>query len=280
MDKLVAATLEHGLAPPVVMEFPGLTTGGGFSGTSGESSSFRHGFFENTINWIEIVLGNGDIVTASDIDRPNLLYGAVSSYGTLGVTTLLEIRLIEAKTYVELTYHRVASVPEALHKIESAREDSFDYLDGILFAKDRGVVCIGRMTNIVGEGIKIQRFSGAQDPWFYCHAEEIIANSDCPTTAAIPLVDYLFRYDRGAFWAGCYVYAFQYFITPFNRVTRWALDSFTHTRVMYDALHKSGLASRYIVQDVAVPYHAANEFSQFLDQKVLGFIPFGFVLCN
>jgi Delta24-sterol reductase len=41
MDALVEATLQHGLVPPVVMEFPGLTVGGGFAGTAGESSSFR-----------------------------------------------------------------------------------------------------------------------------------------------------------------------------------------------------------------------------------------------
>ena len=43
MDCLVKETLEYGLIPPVVMEFPGITVGGGFSGTSGESSSFKHG---------------------------------------------------------------------------------------------------------------------------------------------------------------------------------------------------------------------------------------------
>jgi Delta24-sterol reductase len=41
MDSLVQATLQHGLIPPVVMEFPGITVGGGFAGTSGESSSFK-----------------------------------------------------------------------------------------------------------------------------------------------------------------------------------------------------------------------------------------------
>jgi len=49
MDQLVKATLAYGFAPPVVMEFPGITAGGGFSGTSGESSSFRHGFFDKTV---------------------------------------------------------------------------------------------------------------------------------------------------------------------------------------------------------------------------------------
>ena len=43
MDSLVEATLRHGLIPPVVTEFPGITVGGGFAGTAGESSSFRCG---------------------------------------------------------------------------------------------------------------------------------------------------------------------------------------------------------------------------------------------
>lgn len=41
MDSLVEATLPHGLVPPVVMEFPGITAGGGFAGTGGESSSCK-----------------------------------------------------------------------------------------------------------------------------------------------------------------------------------------------------------------------------------------------
>lgn len=38
MDSLVQATLPFGLVPPVIMEFPGITVGGGFAGTAGESS--------------------------------------------------------------------------------------------------------------------------------------------------------------------------------------------------------------------------------------------------
>lgn len=59
MDKLVEATMRFGLIPPVVMEFPGITVGGGFSGTSGESSSFRYGYFSDNVLEIEMILGNG-----------------------------------------------------------------------------------------------------------------------------------------------------------------------------------------------------------------------------
>jgi delta24-sterol reductase len=265
MDRLVEATLQYSLLPPVVMEFPGITAGGGFAGTSGESSSFRHGLFDRTVNWIEIVLADGDIVTASNTDKRDLFHGAASSFGTLGVTTLLELQLIDAKTYVELTYHPVYSMSEAVKKIEEATDDlSIAYLDGILFARDYGVVCTGRLTNVVENGVKTQRFSRATDPWFYLHAKRITNNKHVtPHREAIPVVDYLFRYDRGAFWVG--MYAFKYFVTPFNRITRWALNMFMHTRVMYHALHQSGHSKRYILQDVAVPYPTANEFAEYLD---------------
>src|ERR1700761_9526427 len=141
MDELVEAVLPHGLLPPVVMEFPGITVGGGFAGTAGESSGFRYGFFDSTINWIEMVMPTGEIVTASPKERSDLFYGTAGTFGTLGVTTLFEIQLIESKPYVELTYLPVTSVSDALSTMRLATEvQSNDYVDGIQFAADRGVI--------------------------------------------------------------------------------------------------------------------------------------------
>ena len=110
MDRLVEETQKYGLIPPVVMEFPGITVGGGYAGTSGESSSFKHGFFDRTINYVEMVLANGDVVTCSNSDKPDLFHGAAGAVGTLGITTLVELRLREAKKYVETTYHPVSNI--------------------------------------------------------------------------------------------------------------------------------------------------------------------------
>ncbi|KAK1809538.1 hypothetical protein LTR12_016100 [Friedmanniomyces endolithicus] len=270
MDQLVDATLPYGLVPPVVMEFPGITVGGGFAGTAGESSGFRYGFFGESVNWIEIVLANGETVTASPREREDLFEGASGSFGTLGVTTLLELRLIDAKRYVELTYHPVSSTEDALASIKAASQVDAgnDYVDGILFAPDRGVIITGRLTDDLAADIKVQRFSRAQDPWFYLYAERKIEKSPTGERAkeATELHDYLFRYDRGAFWTG--KYAFDYFLVPFNSVTRYLLDYFMHTRVMYHALHASGHAKKYLIQDLLLPEHNAEAFVDFVGKEL------------
>jgi delta24-sterol reductase len=83
---------------------------------------------------------------------------------------------------------------------------------------------------------------------------------------AIPLPEYLFRYDRGGFWVGAA--AFDYFPgVPFNSWTRWFLDDFLHTRMLYKALHASGQTEHLIVQDLALPYDTAKEFVDFTDAE-------------
>lgn len=266
MDRLVEATLPHGLVPPVVMEFPAITVGGGFSGTSGESSSFRHGFFDRTVNWVEIVLANGEIVRASDTENSDLFYGAASSFGTLGIITLVEIRLVSAKPFVELTHYPVSSVNEAVSKFEEITSDpGYDYLDGIMFTKNKGVVCAGRLKSDP-ESHTIQRFTRSTDPWFYMHSESLISGKDKqPVTEMVPIVDYLFRYDRGGFWVG--KYAFEYFLFPLTKFMRWALDTIAHASVMYHAVHKSGQFREYTIQDVTVPYDGASELIDFVDES-------------
>lgn len=276
MDQLVEATLQHGLVPPVVMEFPGITAGGGFAGTAGESSSFRHGFFDDTINYVEMVLGNGEVVKASRSERSDLFRGAAGAVGSLGITTLMELRLIEARKYVQTTYHRTNSVADAIAKVRAATEDpANDYVDGILFSKDHGVVVTGRMTDEKPAEQQVRTFSNASDPWFYLHAQEKTqiaatsssSNSSTTDTAAattphvdyVPLAEYLFRYDRAGFWVGRQ--GFTYFkYVPFNGFWRWFLDDFMHTRMMYRALHASGESARFVVQDLALPYDSAEAF--------------------
>lgn len=287
MDALVAAALECNLVPPVIPEFPGITVGGAFAGTAGESSSFRHGFFEDCVNWAEIVLANGNVVTASATQNADLFHGSKGTFGTLGVGTLFEVRLVDAKRFVQVHYNIVANgILEAREIMErecAKPEHDVQFIDGIMFSKKTGVIVTGIMVDqpLCGpnddqdSSLNMVTFSKASDPWYYLHVQNIlneqietISKEDKPATRKdlIPLQDYLFRYDRGAFWTGRY--AFEYFVTPFNWITRWALDSFMHTRTMYHALHRSGLMQKFIVQDMAVPWCNIQPFFEWLDTNL------------
>ncbi|KAK6593685.1 FAD binding domain-containing protein [Botrytis cinerea] len=246
MDRLVEETLKYGLVPPVVMEFPGITAGGGYAGTSGESSSFRHGFFNETINRVEMILADGQVIQCSKTEKPDLFHGAAGAVGSMGVTTLVELRLQKARKYVETTYHPVSDMPDAIKKIEEMTADStVDYVDGIMFSKNKGAIVTGRLTDT---------------------HQRILQYNDSPILPrfAIPLAEYFFRYDRGAFWVGAS--AFKYFSFPFNKFTRWFLDDFLHTRMLYTALHTAGMPPGYIVQDLALPYSTATEFVDYTDE--------------
>ncbi|KUI55695.1 Delta(24)-sterol reductase, partial [Cytospora mali] len=209
-----------------------------------------------------------------DGPRADLFRGAAGAVGTLGVTTLLEVNLVAARKFVRTRYRRTYSVAEAVAAVreETARPEN-DYVDGILFSKDHGVVITGQMTDEKPASAPVRTFSKAGDPWFYMHVEERTkGTTTTPSPSSqqerqehqdsgeedyVPLAEYLFRYDRAGFWVGRA--GWEYFkLVPFNRFTRWFLDDFMHTRMLYRALHGSGESARFIVQDVAMPFPTAE----------------------
>jgi FAD/FMN-containing dehydrogenase len=214
-----------------------------------------------------MVLGNGEVVKASNQEHQDLFQGAAGAAGTLGITTLLELQLNEAKPYVEATYHPVNSTDEALQKVRDLTvQEDLDFVDGIMYSNDRGAVVSGRLVTEKPAEAKVQYFSRPWDPWFYLHVKDTIGSHETsPVIEVIPLAEYLFRYDRGGFWVGAS--AFKYWRFPFNRFTRWFLDDFLHTRMLYRALHASRQSQRYVVQDLALPYDTAAEFVRYTDKK-------------
>ena len=264
MDKLVNATLKKGLIPPIVMEFPGITVGGGIQGNGGESSSFKYGAFNQSFNWYEVILADGEVVRASADDNSDLFYGIPGSAGTLGVLASAETRLIKAKRFVQLTYIPVNSFIEAKNVLDKEIKASHDFIDGIMFSKKSGVIIVGELIDTAR--YKIERFSRARDQWYYLHVENRLTEHVEGWKETIPLKDYLFRYDRGAFWVGRF--AFRMFGIPYSRFTRWLLNPMLHTRKLYQALQESGASQLNVVQDLVVPSEKAVEFLNFVDTQL------------
>lgn len=262
MDELVKETLKHGLIPPVVPEFPGITVGGAIQGGGGESSSFKWGFVSQATNWQEYILADGAVVKCSPDENADLFYGGAGSCGSLGILTAAEINLVPAKRFVELTYIPVASYKEALATMRQHAKSNCDFIDAILFGPDHGMVVVGKMTN--NKTGRLRRFSRARDQWYYLHVQALDKKRK-QVTETVPLIDYLFRYDRGAFWVG--KYAFDQFGVKFTRTTRMLLDPLLHTRKLYQALQESGASQEHIVQDLTLPLKNAALFLEFLETQ-------------
>ena len=261
MDRLVQATLKYGLLPPVVPEFPGITVGGAIQGGAGESSSFRHGCVNATANRIEIILADGSVINTSRTDHPDLFWGMAGACGSLGVVTAAELQLIPAKRYVTVTYLPVHGFAEALQKVQETASGDYDFVDGILFSPDSGVIIAGKLAD--EPTARLTRFHRPHDEWFYLHAQKqaVLGNE---SSESIPVADYLFRYDRGAFWMG--KHAFDLFGIPFSRANRTLLHGLLSTRRLYHALQASGLSHTYIIQDIALPANKAQAFLQYIDK--------------
>lgn len=261
MDLLVKETLKHGLIPPVVPEFPGITVGGAIQGGAGESSSFKYGCFNQTCISYEIIQANGKITNISVNKNHDLFYGMAGSFGTLGVIIKITIQLIPAKKYVNLKYLPIKDFSNSINIIKSSIAD-YDFVDGIVFSKNEGCIIVGKLSDKKLD--KKTRFSRSFDNWYYLHVKKISKNTNL-YQESVPIKDYLFRYDRGAFWVG--TYAFEMFNVPFNRFYIWLLNPLLHTRKLYQALQESGASQQHVVQDLALPESKAVEFMNYIDKE-------------
>ncbi len=263
MDLLVEQTLKYGLIPPVVPEFPGITVGGGIQGGAEESASFKYGLLHDCCLEYEVILGNGELISASREKNPDLFWGIAGSYGSLGVITLVKLKLIPAKDFVHLTYHTVKSFQEAVSLIKQKSSEPVNFIDGIMFSKYFGVVMIGSFSD--SQKLPVSTFSKPNDEWFYLHAKKLSKNN-FKYEELVPIRDYIFRYNRGAFWMGRY--GFSIFKIPFIKFTRLILNGLFNTRVLYRLLRETNLSQLYFIQDFNLPSEKVLDFFDFAEKQL------------
>lgn len=188
-EKLVRATLAHGLVPVCVPELKGITVGGAISGCSIESMSYKHGGFHDSCLEYEVVTGAGEVIICSPQEDPELFEMIHGSYGTLGILTKVSFKLIQAPPYVQLRYMQFSTFLEfeAEMKRQMARP-GVDFIDGIIHAKDLFVLCLG---NFVYEAPYSSDYSWLSI--YYRSTEDL--EEDYMRTE-----DYFFRYDTECHW--------------------------------------------------------------------------------
>src|SRR5439155_3477158 len=114
-EHLADATLRYQLMPLVVPQLKTITLGGAVSGLGVESTSLRSGMPHESVLDMEILTGDGRIVTAAPGGEHDALYhGFPNSYGTLGYALSLTIELEPVTPYVHLRHFRFTTPEECM----------------------------------------------------------------------------------------------------------------------------------------------------------------------
>jgi FAD/FMN-containing dehydrogenase len=266
---LADATLAHGLLPAVVPQLKSITLGGAVAGVGIEASSFRFGLVHDTVAALEILTGDGRIVTATpDNEHRELFFGFPNSYGTLGYALTVTARLVPARPFVALTHERFDGAQAYFAALAQRCDDpTVDFLDGTVFAPNEMYLTVGRFadsapstSDYTYERIYYQSIRERERDWL--------------TTR-----DYVWRWDTDWFWCSKNVGAQHPLVR--RLLGRERLNSVTYQRIMRwnrrvgltNALDRlRGLHSESVIQDVDIPLERAAQFLDFLHREI-GILP-------
>jgi FAD/FMN-containing dehydrogenase len=194
-EDLAAATLRHGLMPLVVPQLKTITLGGAVSGLGIESTSLRNGMPHESVLAMEILTGDGRVVTATASNEHAALYrGFPNSYGTLGYTLALTIELEPVKPYVHLRHFRFTDPAECFAAVaDVAAHGSYDghradFIDGVAFSLGEMYLTVGAFSDVA--------------PWRSDYTRERIYYQSLrgPKEDFLTISDYLWRWDTDWFW--------------------------------------------------------------------------------
>lgn len=208
MEELLARTLKVGLMPRVVPEFRSITVGGALMGAALESASFTEGQFSDGVLAAELLLADGTHIEVSPSHHPDLFYGISGSYGSLAMVVSVKLALVPAKGFVRLEYREVIGTQALIETlITKARGGTGvpDFLDAMAVGSERYVVMTGRQC-YRDEIPKQANRVDLQKPWAPWFCQHVLRKlHEGPQPDYLTITDYLFRYDRAAFWMGQFV---------------------------------------------------------------------------
>ena len=270
-EHLVDATLPYGLMPKVVPELKTITIGGAITGLGIESSSWRNGMPHESMLELDILTGDGEVVTATPTgEHADLFAGFPNSYGTLGYALRVKIELEAVRPWVHVRHLRFSRFPDLVEVLQRvcgegrhAGEDVV-FVDGTVFGPDECYLTLGSWSTEPGP---VSDYTGQQ---IYYRSIQT-KSEDWLTTR-----NYLWRWDTDWFWCSR---AFKVQVPWVRRLVgrRW-LRSDTYWKIV-------GLENRYgfkrtidrwrglpeqenVIQDVEVPVEAAAEFMAGFEREI------------
>jgi cytokinin dehydrogenase len=136
---LLAQTIPQGLTPPTLVDFLELTVGGTLSLGGIGSQAFRHGPQVDNVLEVEVVTGEGQLVSCSATHNVALFEAARSGLGQFGLIVRARVRLIPAPPHARLYQAFYSSLPAFLSDLEKLIDDGrFDTVQGFAVPDSAG----------------------------------------------------------------------------------------------------------------------------------------------
>jgi FAD/FMN-containing dehydrogenase len=270
-ERLVDATLPHGLMPMVVPQLKTITLGGAVSGMGIESSSFRNGMPHESVLEMDVLTGDGRvIVVRPDNEHRELFFGFPNSYGTLGYALRLRIELEPIKPYVHVRHVRHHDPDAFFADLATAcRQRSFDgervdFVDGTVFGPDELYLTLG---TFVDHAPYTSDYT-----WIEIYYRSIQQRPEDYLTAR----GYLWRWDTDWFWCSRAFGVQRRWVRRLagRRLLRsdvyWKIAAFERRygpMRRIDRLRKRP-PNEEVVQDIEVPVDRAAEFLKFFHAEI------------
>ena len=265
---LAHATLAHGTMVCVIPQLKSITIGGAVAGIGIESSSFRYGLAHESVEELEIVLGDGSVVLArADNEHRDLFHGFPNSYGTLGYALRVRARLVPVRRFVRLSHRRHTDPTAYFADLERTCAGDADFVDGVVFGPAEQVLTTARFvdeapyaSDYTYERIYYRSLRARDEDYLTAH-------------------NYIWRWDTDWFWCSKNLYAQNPIVR--RMLGRKRLNSVFYTKVMrWNS--RVGLTRRIdralgkhpesVIQDVDVPIARAPEFLEFFLREI-GILP-------
>jgi len=261
MKNLYEHTIKEGTIPLVLPEFEHLSVGGLIQGTGLESSSFKYGQFNDTCLEYEFINSKGEVRVANEIKNSDLFYGTSGSFGSLGILTSVIIKLRPAKPYVTVQLHSYSKLGVGIGVMNNlcTKEDD-DYIEGIVYNKEKLVIASGSLSYRIGI-LPLVNLRKWYSPWFVECVENRTKNKNI-AFIQLKLEDYLFRHDKGAFWAGMYA-RWRGVQIGKMKCLRKLLSKYFTTKALWKKLNSKSQSVRerkFVFQDIYVPLTKTEEF--------------------
>ena len=272
-EDLVDVTLAHGMIPLVVPQLRTITLGGAVTGLGIEATSFRNGLPHESVLEMDVLTGDGEIVTATpDGPAADLFATFPNSYGSLGYATRIRIELEPVPGYVDLRHVRFTDLDELAGTVERIVEDRawrgtpVDGLDGVVFAPGEGYLTLATWREDAPAG-GTSDYTGSQI--FYRSIQERERD-------VLTMYDYLWRWDTDWFWCSR-AFGAQHPLVRRAWPRRWRRSDVYHRLVGLEDRYgvmarvdaRRGLPARErVIQDVEIPVGRTAEFLRWFDGRV------------